>query len=100
MQREIRLAQALTPAELYGYAKKLGVSVDLLQRTAELGRLPVVNFAAGGLGKEVWLSLSLSFSLTLTLSLTLSLSLSHSLSHSLSLILPPSLQQRQRTFLF
>ena len=51
MQREIRLAQAMSPAELYGYAKQLGVSLELLQRTAKLGRLPVVNFAAGGLGK-------------------------------------------------
>lgn len=49
MQREIRLAQAMSPAELYGYAKQLGVSLELLQRTAKLGRLPVVNFAAGGL---------------------------------------------------
>ena len=24
---------------------------ELLQKTAEMGRLPVVNFAAGGLGK-------------------------------------------------
>ena len=51
MQREIRTAQALSPAELYGYAKQLGVPLDLLQKTAKLGRLPVVNFAAGGLGK-------------------------------------------------
>ena len=35
--------------ELYSYAKHLGVSVDLLKKTAELGRLPVVTFAAGGL---------------------------------------------------
>ena len=38
-------------SELYGYAKQLGVPLDLLQKTAKLGRLPVVNFAAGGLGK-------------------------------------------------
>ena len=25
--------------------------IDLLKKTVELGRLPVVNFAAGGLGK-------------------------------------------------
>lgn len=37
-------------SELYSYAKQLGVSHDLLQETAKLGRLPVVNFAAGGLG--------------------------------------------------
>ena len=27
--------------------------VDLLQLTAEKGRLPVVNFAAGGLGEKI-----------------------------------------------
>ena len=37
--------------ELYAYAKELQVSHDLLKKTADLGRLPVVNFAAGGLGK-------------------------------------------------
>lgn len=51
INREIRVAQAMNPAELYGYAKQLGVPIDLLQSTAKLGRLPVVNFAAGGLGK-------------------------------------------------
>ena len=51
MQREINMARAMSSAELYGYAKQLGVPVDLLKKTAELGRLPVVNFAAGGLGK-------------------------------------------------
>ena len=30
----------------------LGVSYELLKCTAEKGRLPVVNFAAGGLGKR------------------------------------------------
>jgi len=41
---------------LYNYAKELRVPFDLLQKTAELGRLPVVNFAAGGLGKILALS--------------------------------------------
>jgi len=47
------MAQALSPAELYGYAKQLGVPLDVLQKTAKIGRLPVVNFAAGGLGMLV-----------------------------------------------
>ena len=51
IQQEIRIAQSMTNTELYGYAKKLGVDVELLRKTRELGRLPVVNFAAGGLGK-------------------------------------------------
>ena len=50
IHQEIRVAKAMTDAELYGYAKKLGVDVELLKSTRELGRLPVVNFAAGGLG--------------------------------------------------
>jgi pyridoxal 5'-phosphate synthase pdxS subunit len=49
INREIKLAAAMEPSELYSYAKQLGVSYDLLKQTAELGRLPVVNFAAGGL---------------------------------------------------
>ncbi len=50
IRRQILVAQGMSKAELYGYAKSLGVPLDLLQKTAELGRLPVVNFAAGGLG--------------------------------------------------
>jgi pyridoxal 5'-phosphate synthase pdxS subunit len=49
IRREIAVARSLDPAELCGYAKDLGVPLDLLKKTAELGRLPVVNFAAGGL---------------------------------------------------
>merc|ERR1711963_249173 len=49
INREIRLAQAMEASELYSYAKQLQVPVDLLKETASLGRLPVVNFAAGGL---------------------------------------------------
>jgi len=49
INREIRMAQAMDPSELFSYAKQLQVPVDLLRQTAKLGRLPVVNFAAGGL---------------------------------------------------
>merc|ERR1719378_2003352 len=49
INREIRLAQAMYSSELYSYAKQLQVPLDLLRQTAKLGRLPVVNFAAGGL---------------------------------------------------
>lgn len=34
--------------ELRAYARELGCSYELLRETAEKGRLPVVNFAAGG----------------------------------------------------
>ena len=37
--------------QLRAYARHLGVSFPLLKETAEKGRLPVVNFAAGGIGK-------------------------------------------------
>jgi pyridoxal 5'-phosphate synthase pdxS subunit len=53
IRREIAVARSLDPAELCGYAKDLGVPLDLLKKTAELGRLPVVNFAAGGLGQSL-----------------------------------------------
>jgi len=59
IQQEIRVAQVMSDAELYGYAKKLGVDVELLRRTRELGRLPVVNFAAGGLGRYTHCSVML-----------------------------------------
>lgn len=52
IRTQIRRAQSLDSAELYSYAKELQVPFELLQRTVELGRLPVVNFAAGGLGKD------------------------------------------------
>ena len=38
----------MTPTELRRFARELGAPYDLLRRTAELKRLPVVNFAAGG----------------------------------------------------
>ncbi|PIA16104.1 vitamin B6 biosynthesis protein [Coemansia reversa NRRL 1564] len=48
MNSQIRHAQSLDKMELYNYAKELGVSIDLLREVVKLGRLPVVNFAAGG----------------------------------------------------
>jgi pyridoxal 5'-phosphate synthase pdxS subunit len=35
--------------ELMAYAKNIGAPYDLIKETRELGRLPVVNFAAGGI---------------------------------------------------
>jgi pyridoxal 5'-phosphate synthase pdxS subunit len=49
MQSQIRRAASMSKDELPGYAKELGASLDLVKEVAELGRLPVVNFAAGGL---------------------------------------------------
>ena len=45
---EIARAKGMSDEELRVYAKDLQVDYDLLKETAKLGRLPVVNFAAGG----------------------------------------------------
>ena len=44
----IRRLQNMPEDELPTEAKEMGVALDLLTETRELGRLPVVNFAAGG----------------------------------------------------
>ena len=48
MNAEIRRVQNLREDELYEAAKHLAVPVELVQYVHENGRLPVVNFAAGG----------------------------------------------------
>lgn len=45
---EISRAKGLDVMELRVMAKEIGAPYDLLKETADLGRLPVVNFAAGG----------------------------------------------------
>jgi pyridoxal 5'-phosphate synthase pdxS subunit len=45
---EIARASVMTNEELRIYAKEIGAPYELLKKTAELKRLPVVNFAAGG----------------------------------------------------
>jgi pyridoxal 5'-phosphate synthase pdxS subunit len=45
---EIRRLQNRPDEELMTYAKEIGAPYDLVKETKELGRLPVVNFAAGG----------------------------------------------------
>ncbi|MSQ22550.1 MAG: pyridoxal 5'-phosphate synthase lyase subunit PdxS [Dehalococcoidia bacterium] len=45
---EIRKIQNMTEDELQAEAKILGASLDLVREVKTLGRLPVVNFAAGG----------------------------------------------------
>jgi pyridoxal 5'-phosphate synthase pdxS subunit len=46
---EIRRLQNMPEEELMGYAKDIGAPYELVLETRALGRLPVVNFAAGGL---------------------------------------------------
>ena len=45
---EIRRLSATRADQLMAYAKEIGAPYELVKETAELGRLPVVNFAAGG----------------------------------------------------
>lgn len=46
---EIRRLTTMAPEELMAYAKEIGAPYELVVETARLGRLPVVNFAAGGI---------------------------------------------------
>ncbi|HAA95686.1 MAG: pyridoxal 5'-phosphate synthase lyase subunit PdxS [SAR202 cluster bacterium] len=48
VQDEIRKLQTMPDDELVVEARDLRVSLDLLKQTKEEGRMPVVNFAAGG----------------------------------------------------
>jgi pyridoxal 5'-phosphate synthase pdxS subunit len=45
---EIRRLTTMDDAELMTYAKEIGAPYELVKETKELGRMPVVNFAAGG----------------------------------------------------
>ncbi len=45
---EIRRLTTMREDEMMAYAKEIGAPYELVKETAELGRLPVVNFAAGG----------------------------------------------------
>jgi len=45
----IRKLQNMNPEELKSEAREMGVDVELVKKTAELGKLPVPNFAAGGI---------------------------------------------------
>ncbi len=46
---DIRRLQTMVDEELMAFAKELGAPYELVKETKELGRLPVVNFAAGGI---------------------------------------------------
>jgi pyridoxal 5'-phosphate synthase pdxS subunit len=49
VQDEIRRISNLPDDELMAYAKSIGAPYELVKEVKELGRLPVVNFAAGGI---------------------------------------------------
>jgi len=46
---EIRRLETMAEEEVMAYAKSIGAPYELVVETRRLGRLPVVNFAAGGL---------------------------------------------------
>jgi len=46
---EIRHLQNMAEEELMAYAKEIGAPYELVIETRQLGRMPVVNFAAGGI---------------------------------------------------
>lgn len=48
MNRDIRRIASMSEDELFDEAKKLGVPYELVLKVHDDGRLPVVNFAAGG----------------------------------------------------
>ena len=48
VMKQIRRAQGVSADELPAFAKEIGAPLDALRETRDLGRLPVVNFAAGG----------------------------------------------------
>jgi len=45
---EIRRLTTMVDEELMAYSKEIGAPYELIKETKELGRMPVVNFAAGG----------------------------------------------------
>ncbi|KAJ7560515.1 hypothetical protein O6H91_04G133300 [Diphasiastrum complanatum] len=45
---DVRKLQTLEDAEVFTFAKDIGAPYELVKLTKQLGRLPVVNFAAGG----------------------------------------------------
>lgn len=54
---EIKHLQSIDDDEIYVFAKNYRVSVELLQQVKNIGRLPVVTFAAGGIATPADVSL-------------------------------------------
>jgi pyridoxal 5'-phosphate synthase pdxS subunit len=48
VMKQMRRVQGMGDDELAAYAKEIGASLDLVREVKTLGRMPVVNFAAGG----------------------------------------------------
>merc|ERR1719246_323640 len=48
LHKEIRMVQTMDDDELFTFAKDIGAPLSLIQQVKKDGKLPVVNFAAGG----------------------------------------------------
>jgi len=48
LMKEIRQLKTMDEDEMYTFAKSIQAPIALVKQTAEAGRLPVVNFSAGG----------------------------------------------------
>merc|ERR1719356_758661 len=48
LHKEIRAVQTMDDDEIFTFAKEIGAPIELVQQTKRDGKLPVVNFAAGG----------------------------------------------------
>ncbi|OIW20832.1 hypothetical protein TanjilG_23992 [Lupinus angustifolius] len=49
VMRDIRVLSSMDEDEVFAFSKKIEAPYDLVVQTKQLGRLPVVNFAAGGI---------------------------------------------------
>jgi len=49
LHKEIRMLQTMDDDEVFTFAKEIGAPVELVQQTKRDGKLPIVNFAAGGI---------------------------------------------------
>jgi pyridoxal 5'-phosphate synthase pdxS subunit len=61
INREIRILAGLPKEEITGFAKANGLPYELALKVKELGRLPVVNFAAGGIATPADAALLMQF---------------------------------------
>merc|ERR1712050_431955 len=48
LHKELRMIQTMDDDEVFTLAKEMGAPIELVQKTKRDGKLPVVNFAAGG----------------------------------------------------
>jgi len=49
LHKELRMVQTMDDDEIYTYAKEIGAPIELVLKTKRDGKLPTVNFAAGGI---------------------------------------------------